>query len=700
MKEKMYEVINKIQIVLFTILLIISPLYIGEYKNSYILYYIFLFFIINVLGLIKHIIKKQTYDKKLLYYLIFILSYFFPIIKYKEITYFNDHIKNIILMMLLLGTAINANNIFKNKKELLNKIIIVSATITSIISILYVFNPSIFNFIGIKANYSDYYVSSVYRLYGTLLYPNTLALLSLIGIILSLKNIEKNIIYKFSFYINMLSLMLTMSKSVLLFFIFAIIVICIVNKNIKYSLLAILIPILINTNIYRTIIINNDIILFSILTILLFCIYLIIYKIYSKQKLITSIIIISILILSVIFPYKDLTIKNHNRKLFITEFMDLKEPEYNIKLNIKGKNIKGKVYINEHFIMNESMSHKVIYEGDLTSNNEITFKTSKRGEYYSISIENSGSPIVIDKLLLEDKEVKLNSLIIPFNYIKSLEQSKYDIGSISGRLDIYKFAFELIKEKPLVGNGYNHFMTKSKDSENVKKVLVEHSQIMTLGVENGLFSVLFWIMLLITIIINTVRNISKKTIYEILVIYLLIYSSLYDFSMSYNFILLLLFIYSMMMLNDKQNDILLISSTGGHLSAMKKIMKSLNNKDYILITEKNKKTDTNANYVFRGSRGNIYTYIFIMPINAILNIIYFIHYNPKIILTTGSHTGVFMCYLGKLFKRKIIFIEVYDRFNNLTLSGKLVYKIADCFIVQHKKLQEKYPKSIYIGEMY
>ena len=59
-----------------------------------------------------------------------------------------------------------------------------------------------------------------------------------------------------------------------------------------------------------------------------------------------------------------------------------------------------------------------------------------------------------------------------------------------------------------------------------------------------------------------------------------------------------------------------------------------------------------------------------------------------------------MCYVAKLFRRKVIFVEVFDRVNNPTLSGRLVYPIADLFFVQHKELLEKYPNAKYIGGIY
>ena len=39
-------------------------------------------------------------------------------------------------------------------------------------------------------------------------------------------------------------------------------------------------------------------------------------------------------------------------------------------------------------------------------------------------------------------------------------------------------------------------------------------------------------------------------------------------------------------------------------------------------------------------------------------------------------------YLGKLMGKKLIYIEVYDRIDKATMTGKLVYPIVDSFIVQ------------------
>ena len=78
----------------------------------------------------------------------------------------------------------------------------------------------------------------------------------------------------------------------------------------------------------------------------------------------------------------------------------------------------------------------------------------------------------------------------------------------------------------------------------------------------------------------------------------------------------------------------------------------------------------------------------------------YIRIRPKYIVTTGTHTAVPMCYLGKLFGSKIIFIETFANSESKTLSGKMIYPIANLFIVQWEEMLKLYPKATYGGPIY
>lgn len=48
---------------------------------------------------------------------------------------------------------------------------------------------------------------------------------------------------------------------------------------------------------------------------------------------------------------------------------------------------------------------------------------------------------------------------------------------------------------------------------------------------------------------------------------------------------------------------------------------------------------------------------------------------------------------GKLFGAKLIYVEVFDRIDKPTMSGKMVYPIADKFIVQWEEQKQVYKKA-------
>ena len=47
-----------------------------------------------------------------------------------------------------------------------------------------------------------------------------------------------------------------------------------------------------------------------------------------------------------------------------------------------------------------------------------------------------------------------------------------------------------------------------------------------------------------------------------------------------------------------------------------------------------------------------------------------------------------------------IYIEVFDRYDKPTLTGRLVYPIADKFIVQWEEEKKVYPKAICLGSIF
>lgn len=157
----------------------------------------------------------------------------------------------------------------------------------------------------------------------------------------------------------------------------------------------------------------------------------------------------------------------------------------------------------------------------------------------------------------------------------------------------------------------------------------------------------------------------------------------------------------------KDKKILYISSTGGHLSELLQLKKLFEKYNYYIVTEKTKSSEFLQNeykgkvsYLAYETKKNPFKYFFVFLFNIIKSLIIFLKQKPDIIVTTGTHTAVPMCYIAKIFRKKVIFIETFANRNTKTVAGKLVYPIADIFVVQWEEMLKLYPKAQYWGWIY
>ena len=156
-----------------------------------------------------------------------------------------------------------------------------------------------------------------------------------------------------------------------------------------------------------------------------------------------------------------------------------------------------------------------------------------------------------------------------------------------------------------------------------------------------------------------------------------------------------------------KKKVLFISSTGGHLNELQQLSPLFEKYDYHIITEKDETTinlkekyGEKIQYLPYGTRSHIIRYIFTYIFLCFRTIYLYFKIKPKYIVTTGTHTAGPMCYLGKIFGSKIIYIETFANRNRKTVTGRLIYPIADLFIVQWEEMLKLYPKAIYGGAIY
>lgn len=154
----------------------------------------------------------------------------------------------------------------------------------------------------------------------------------------------------------------------------------------------------------------------------------------------------------------------------------------------------------------------------------------------------------------------------------------------------------------------------------------------------------------------------------------------------------------------KKKKVLFIASTGGHLNELMQLSEMFEQFDYHLITEKTKSNlvlkeeyKEKLDFLVYGTKDHKFTYPFRLLYNAFKSVFLYLKIHPDYIVTTGVHTAGPMCCIGKILGSRIIFIETFANISTKTVTGRLLYPIADKFIIQWESLKELYPNATYGG---
>lgn len=147
--------------------------------------------------------------------------------------------------------------------------------------------------------------------------------------------------------------------------------------------------------------------------------------------------------------------------------------------------------------------------------------------------------------------------------------------------------------------------------------------------------------------------------------------------------------------------IALVGSSGGHLTHLYLLKKFWENEDRFWVTF----DKTDAKSILKEER----FYPCYYPTNrnlkntiknTILAFKILRKEKPDLIISSGAAVAVPFFWLGKLFGAKTVYIEIFDRIDKPTLTGKLVYPVTDKFIVQWEELKKVYPKAINLGGIF
>lgn len=148
----------------------------------------------------------------------------------------------------------------------------------------------------------------------------------------------------------------------------------------------------------------------------------------------------------------------------------------------------------------------------------------------------------------------------------------------------------------------------------------------------------------------------------------------------------------------KDVKICLACSAGGHLTEMMHLEKCYSKRPHFFITFRRQdtadlKTREDVHFVDDPGRNPLKLLSCIFQTMTVLS-----KERPDVVISTGAGVAVPACYLGKLLGAKIVFLESFCRVEEPSFAARLVYPVADLFLVQWPQMLRKYgPKAAYRG---
>jgi UDP-N-acetylglucosamine:LPS N-acetylglucosamine transferase len=152
---------------------------------------------------------------------------------------------------------------------------------------------------------------------------------------------------------------------------------------------------------------------------------------------------------------------------------------------------------------------------------------------------------------------------------------------------------------------------------------------------------------------------------------------------------------------NNEMKICFVTSSGGHLTHLIQLKEWWKDKERFWVTFDKEDSRSILNgerkyWCYFPTNRNIKNLIK----NTFLAIKVLIKEKPDLIISTGAAPAIPFFYIGKLLGAKVVYIEVYDRIDKPTITGKIVHPISDLFILQWEEQKKFYSKGQVLGGIF
>jgi hypothetical protein len=151
---------------------------------------------------------------------------------------------------------------------------------------------------------------------------------------------------------------------------------------------------------------------------------------------------------------------------------------------------------------------------------------------------------------------------------------------------------------------------------------------------------------------------------------------------------------------DRRTRALLVCSSGGHLAQLERLRPWWSELDRRWVTfDKPDATsllaDEDAVWAHHPTTRNVKN----LARNLVLAVGLLRRWRPDVIVSSGAGVAVPFFVLGRLLRIPTVYVEVYDRIDSPTLTGRLCRPFTTLFCVQWPEQQQFYRGSVVIGPL-
>jgi UDP-N-acetylglucosamine:LPS N-acetylglucosamine transferase len=141
--------------------------------------------------------------------------------------------------------------------------------------------------------------------------------------------------------------------------------------------------------------------------------------------------------------------------------------------------------------------------------------------------------------------------------------------------------------------------------------------------------------------------------------------------------------------------ICIVSSCGGHLTEVRALRAAYERfehfyvlNDRVLLPDDMR----DVTYFIRHSERDLLFFVNVVEAFRILR-----RERPSVILSTGAGPAVPFAIVGRLLRIPVVFVETFTRIDTPSLTGRIMYRLADRFVYQWPGLRRYFPRAVYGG---